>query len=128
MGTPSTSTAQQPQLESSQPRLEPVSPRSSRNASSKRRLGATAISRSSPLTRRWIISLFTKSPDAPSGLSNSEWLFPLPHWLTLFHKCANALGGIVRFHQAVQVKIFHGFQRAFEIEALGCPEFAARHG
>lgn len=58
MGIPSISTAQAPQEESSQPRLEPVSPRSRRNTSSRSWLGSTANWCPRPFTRKEISSLF----------------------------------------------------------------------
>src|SRR5713226_7014921 len=57
IGVPSTSTAQQPQLESSQPRFEPVRPRSSRRTSSSSLSGGAATSCHSPFAFRRMSSL-----------------------------------------------------------------------
>src|SRR2546421_12948550 len=62
MGLPPTCTVQAPQDESSQPRLVPVSRKSSRNASSSSLLGSTASSWLRPLTRSSISSLFIYEP------------------------------------------------------------------
>src|ERR1700687_1097350 len=57
IGTPATSTAHAPQLESSQARLAPVRPRSSRNTSKSSFAGGTGRSRVSAFTWCWINSL-----------------------------------------------------------------------
>src|SRR4051794_24181980 len=57
-GTPSTSTVQAPQEESSHPRLEPVNWRSRRRTSSSNSLGSTASSCRRPFTRSSISSFF----------------------------------------------------------------------
>src|SRR5581483_1663618 len=58
IGVPSTITVQAPHEESSQPRLEPVMRRSSRNASSNNLLGCIAISCARPLTTSSTNSFF----------------------------------------------------------------------
>src|SRR5262249_36187372 len=60
VGTPSTSTVQAPQEESSQPRLEPVRSSCCLNTSSSNSLGSTAISCVRPFTRSSISSLRMK--------------------------------------------------------------------
>src|SRR5437763_14759481 len=61
-GTPFTCTVHAPQEESSQPRFEPVSPRSSRKVSSSSFEGSMASSWVRPLTRSEINSFFNPNP------------------------------------------------------------------
>src|SRR5580765_800550 len=72
IGTPSTCTVQAPQEESSQPRLEPVSCRSWRNASSSNLLGSMANSYRRPLILSSINSffIFNRGPSAISRQPN----------------------------------------------------------
>src|SRR5262249_18782513 len=66
VGTPSTSTVQAPQDESSQPRLEPVSCNSWRRTSSSSSLGSIASSCLRPFTRSSMSSFFMKKQSAIS--------------------------------------------------------------
>src|SRR5208282_6773484 len=74
IGVPSTSTVQAPQEESSQPRFEPVRPRSRRNTSSSSAFGSMASSWVRPLTRSSMSSFFTeiRLPVVGPGLDYSR--------------------------------------------------------
>src|SRR4051812_40885378 len=75
-GTPFTWTVHAPQEESSQPRFEPVSPKSSRNVSSSSFEGSMASSWVRPLTRNEISSFFNSNLQACHGstLINTDLL------------------------------------------------------
>src|SRR5215472_10078499 len=75
VGTPSTSTVQAPQEESSHPRLEPVSCNSWRNTSSSNSLGSMASSCLRPFTRSSISSFFMGKTASRAGLKKTEQTF-----------------------------------------------------
>src|SRR5947209_7940712 len=108
MGTPSARTAQAPQLESSQPRFDPVRPRSSRKTSRSSLEGGTATSRVSLLTLSWInsfvIVLRASLGRAPPGADGPRRVRSLHQFLErLFVEAQNDLVATNHHRTANQV-------------------------